>query len=143
MNRAIVFLAATAAAALAVTSACLANTKPAHDFRPDNIHFTLTPAARGDDVNLSLRLGRNHNMTSHFAPSELAGLDPASLRSAGATVSFALVRQAGRVDCTGTSAKSRADGDCRFSADTAFADLLASRGVGSAPAECQVPLFGS
>jgi hypothetical protein len=131
MNRALVFIAASAAAALAVTSACLAKTETNRDFRADNIHFTMTPATRGGDVNLSLRSGRNYNMSSHFAASELPGLDLATFRSAGpAPVHFALVRQAGRIDCAGSSKKLRAEGDCRFSADAAFSDLLANRGIG-------------
>ena len=72
MNRALVFLAASAAAALAVTSACLANTKAERDFRAENIYFTMTPAERGG-VELSLSIGRHHNMSSRFAAAELAG----------------------------------------------------------------------
>ena len=75
MNRALVFLAATAAAALAVTSACLASPKTNHDFRAENIYFTMTAPARSGDVQLSLRSGNdrhNHNMSRGFAASELA-----------------------------------------------------------------------
>ena len=131
MNRALVFLAASAAAALAVTSACLASSiRPSHDFRADNIHFTMTAPARGGDVQLSLNLGRNHNLSRNFAASELPGLDLGSLRSAGAPINFALVRQAGRVDCAGNGRAMRAEGDCRFTPDAAFAGLLAGRGIG-------------
>ena len=133
MNRALVFLAASAAAALAVTSACLASTNTNHDFRADNIHFTLRPEAGRNEVRLSLRTGSDghSSMSSSFGTSELVGVDPAALRSNGpAPLRFALVRDAGRVDCTGTSRNQRADGDCRFSADPAFSDLLAARGIG-------------
>ena len=134
MNRALVFLAASAAAALAVTSACLAKTEPNRDFRADEIHFTMTAPARSGDVQLSLRSGpRHHNngMTSSFAASDLAGLDLSRLRSAASTpLSFALVRQAGRVDCAGNARAMRAEGDCRFTADAAFANLLVSHGIG-------------
>jgi hypothetical protein len=139
MNRALVFLAATAAAALAVTSACLASPKTNHDFRAEDIYFTMTAPARSGDVQLSLRSGNdrhNHSMSSGFAASELAGLDLARLRSpASAPLSFALVRQAGRVDCSGNARAMKAEGDCRFTADAAFAELLASRGIGRPTAE--------
>ena len=56
MNRALVFLAASAAAALAVTSACFAERTPDrgsrteradHGFRADAIYFPLTAASQG------------------------------------------------------------------------------------------------
>ena len=134
MNRAIVFLAATAAAALAVTSACLASPKADRPFRGDQIYFTMTPGQSDGEVRLGLRSGdaRYHNsMSGNFAASELAGLDIARLRSASSVpLTFALVRQAGRVDCAGNARASKAEGDCRFTADAAFSNLLASRGIG-------------
>lgn len=134
MNRALVFLAASAAAALAVTSACLASPKFDRDFRAEDIHFTMTAPARSGDVQLSLRTGdRHHNnsMSGSFAASELAGLDLATFRSGGSVpLRFALIRQAGRVDCVGDARAMKAEGDCRFTPDAAFSSLLASRGIG-------------
>ena len=140
MNRALVFLAATAAAALAVTSACLASPKTNHDFRAENIYFTMTAPARSGDVQLSLRSGNdrhNHNMSRGFAASELAGLDLARLGSPASTpLSFALIRQAGRVDCAGNARAMKVDGDCRFTPD--YIDGMARAGFRNMDADAIV-----
>jgi hypothetical protein len=95
----------------------------------DNIHFELQPAKPGQ-VHLTLRsggeLGRN-NMSSTFRTTDLGGLH-AGWISAG-PVGFALVREAGRLDCSGTSNGHRGTGRCRFSPDLAFSELLAGSGM--------------
>ena len=69
-------------------------------------------------------------MSSSFAVADLAGLDAARLRAAGTTpVSFALIREAGRIDCAGNAGRGRADGSCRFTENRGFSDLLAARGM--------------
>ena len=136
MNRTITFLAASACAAIAVTSACFAHgAEDDADFgRSDrDIAFRLEPARQANELQLSLRSGsdrdRNH-MSSHFKASELVGLDLAHFRStANGPVQFALVREAGRVDCAGNGGNASASGNCHFQANAAFADLLASRGI--------------
>lgn len=103
------------------------------------LRFKLTAEA-SERPHLSLTSGgRNDN---HFGSSidwaDLKGLNPAQLRGAGGQpVAFALVREAGRVDCTGrTAPRAEASGSCTFVADSAFANLLKARGIGQ-PTERQ------
>lgn len=126
MNRLFAFFAALTLTAITVSSSCLAGS-------PDNIRFTLKPSNRGADLHLSLRSGdddHRSSMGSSFAASDLRGLDVDALGSAGnAPVRFALLREAGRMDCAGNSANTVANGTCSFTADPAFAQYLASRGI--------------
>nr|MBA2466882.1 hypothetical protein [Sphingomonas sp.] len=128
MHRTFAMLAAIALTTITVTSACFAHIN-------DGIRFTLQSARTGERVQLSLltgdgREGRSNSMSSSFAMSELAGLDPATLRAgARAPISFVLIREAGRVDCAGQAAGGRADGSCRFTENRAFSDLIAARGM--------------
>src|SRR5687768_847389 len=91
---------------------------------------------RDDQVQLTLRArwgARHHNSnwSSGIALSELTGLDPRRLAASAATpVRFALLREAGRIDCTGTAARRAGRGSCGFTPDTAFAAELARRGIG-------------
>jgi hypothetical protein len=126
MHRTIAFFAAILLSTIAVTSACVANS-------PDNIRFTLQSSTRSaGEVQLTLRSGNDrHNnvMTDRMAISRLSGLSP-NWR-AGGPVRFAIVREAGRIDCAGSSsAANRAEGACRFSENAAFSKLLASSGIG-------------
>jgi hypothetical protein len=125
MNRLFTFLAAVSLTAMTVTSSCLAHSV-------DNLRFTLQPRSAGT-VQLSLFSGdehRNHSMSSSFGPHELTGLNLAALQSSANTpVRFALVREAGRVDCSGNGSNFAASGRCTFTADPAFAQYLASRGI--------------
>jgi hypothetical protein len=76
--------------------------------------------------------GRDENQWSNgFKPSELIGLDVAGFYSAGSRpLRFAVVRESGRLDCSGNGGSSRASGNCGFTPDAAFTQLLASRGIG-------------
>jgi hypothetical protein len=87
--------------------------------RKDRAQFTL------------LRQDRGRQRTSISSrQAELAGLSGASLQSsAQAAVRFALTRDAGRLDCTGSGAMRRAAGTCRFTADRSFASFLVASGV--------------
>jgi hypothetical protein len=128
MNRSITFLAALLCAFVTVSSACAAP--------PEGLRFTLEPQ-RGDAARLHAsfreqRDGRNDtNWSRGFMPSELVGLEVSSFRASGSRpLRFALIREAGRLDCAGTGGDNFAAGTCRFSADPGFAQLLASRGIG-------------
>jgi hypothetical protein len=125
MNRTVAFLAAILLTALTVTTSCLANS-------PEDLHFTLRPSSsRPGDFNLQIRSGRDarHNgMTSSFHASELVGLDQSQL-NAGGQVQFALIREAGRVDCAGNASGRMAEGQCRFTPDQGFSSFLASNGM--------------
>ena len=126
MHRTFAILAAIMLTTLSVTTAGFAHIT-------DGIRFSLQPGRTADRVQLHLRTGKddhNNGMSSSFALADLNGLDAARLRAAGLTpISFALVREAGRIDCAGNAARGRADGSCRFTDNPAFADLLAARGM--------------
>ncbi len=103
MTRTLAFLTAMLLTAVTVTASCLAS--PA-----EGIAFSLEPARTAGEVRLSLRSGTNRdrsNMSTDFRTSELAGLDTSRLYTGG-PLSFALVREAGRVDCAGTGRGTRA-----------------------------------
>ena len=128
MNRPLAFLAALLFAAIAVSSACIARTTP------EAISFELKPSLQGGKLQLALwdRAGgrRSHLIGSSYEQRDIAGLDYRAFAASGRNpVSFALVREAGRVECAGTSSNSLATGTCRFSADPSFADYLAARGI--------------
>src|SRR5689334_18510369 len=107
MNRPLAFAAALVVAAISVSSACMAGPLP------DSINFELKPTLHSGNLQLALTedaKGRHHNVTgSDYSPRDLPGLDYAAFTSSNRTpVSFALVREAGRVDCAGTSVRSYA-----------------------------------
>ena len=128
MTRCLAFVLALLLASLSVASACSAGV-------PDPIRFELRSERSGDGIYATFSddsRGRGRNEWSTSMPaSQLAGLDVMGFR-AGRTIpiQFAVVREAGRMDCTGQGANSRADGNCAFVADEGFAQLLQSRGVG-------------
>lgn len=125
MHRTLAFLAAILLTTVAFGSAGIASPV-------ENIRFELTPSAESADrVQLNLRSGRdrhNNNMSSSFRTTDLAGLDVGRLRSSG-PLAFALIREAGRVDCSGMARAARAEGACRFAENQAFSNLLVSRGM--------------
>jgi hypothetical protein len=129
MNRLLAIICALLFAALSVSSACLAA-------QSNWIRFTLEPQRgnsnqiradfRHEDENGS----RDNHWSADFAPSELTGLDVPGFRGAGAhPLRFALIREAGRLDCSGTGGDSYAHGNCSFTEDPGFMQLLASRGI--------------
>lgn len=109
MHRTLAFLAAVVLTTMGVAATGFAQV-------PETVQFTLEPARSADRVQLGMRHGRNgrtNNWSSTTALSELRGLDVARLRSAGtAALNFALVREAGRFDCSGQGGQSSARGDC-------------------------------
>ncbi len=127
MNRALTFLAAIAATTLAVSAACFAAVSPL-------ISYTIEKSGQADHVQLRLdgRFEGNHNSnwSEPFWLNELHGLTTAQLRSpARVPVQFAIVREAGRIDCSGTAGDGRGRGNCGFKPDASFAALLSSRGI--------------
>ena len=135
MNRCLAFLLALIFATVSVSSACVA--APG-----DAIRFTLEPE-RGNSAKIHAsfrdqalerdkKRDRDENSWSTgFPPSELIGMDISSFRAAGTRpLRFAVVREAGRLDCAGNGGGSHATGNCRFTADPGFTQLLVSRGIG-------------
>jgi hypothetical protein len=87
-----------------------------------------------DEDRIQLTLSREdsgrHRTSNSFRRAELAGLSRASLRSSKqAPISFALTRDAGRLDCAGIGSLRRAAGTCRFTPDPSFASFLAASNV--------------
>jgi hypothetical protein len=115
----------------ATTLSVTADAQPAYP-----IHFSLQPE-RGDAtrIHASFRVerdGRHDNdWSTGFLPSELAGLEVSSFRAAGTRpLHFAIVREAGRLDCAGNGGGSAAAGNCRFTDNPGFTQLLVNRGIG-------------
>lgn len=129
MNRFLAFMLALLFASVTVSSACAAAAS-------DAIDFNLQPSRGADGkVHANFRHGENgkqeNNWSSSFMPSDLVGLDMAGFRGAGSRpLHFALVREAGRLDCTGTGGGSHAWGNCNYSENPAFVQMLTSRGIG-------------
>jgi hypothetical protein len=130
MNRAITLVCASViiGASLSATAVAEAN---------DWINFSLEPQ-RSDperiqaDFRDSGTAKHRNNWSTGFKPSELNGLEVSSFRASGTRpIHFALIREAGRLDCAGNGGASRAAGACRFTGNPAFTQLLASRGIGS------------
>jgi len=130
MKHCLAFLLALVFATISVSSACVAGS-------PDWIDFTLRPEhGDGSRIHASFRdeqRDRDRNSWSTgFRPSELVGLDLAGFRGSGTRpLHFAIAREAGRLDCDGNGGGNRASGNCRFTADPAFTQLLVSRGIGT------------
>jgi hypothetical protein len=129
MNRPLAFIGALLFAFVAVSSACTAETtswirftlEPQRD-DPARIHASFRKESRDHDEN---------NWSTDFHSSDLVGLDvPSFRRSGSAPLHFAVVREAGGLDCTGSGGNNYATGNCTFTQDSAFAQLLASRGIG-------------
>lgn len=102
----------------------------------EDVTFSLSPSSKGvsairGDFRQE-RDGRNENSwNDSFHPREFVGLDLAGFRAVGSRpLRFAVMREAGRLDCAGHGGSSRASGSCRFSADPAFSNALAQLGVG-------------
>jgi hypothetical protein len=128
MNRCLAMLFALCLAAISVSSACIAQPS-------DLIRFTLeTEHGGADRINASFRDGvRDHDRNSwstDFRLSDFVGLDMSGFRGAGnRPLRFAVVREAGRLDCAGNGGGGLAIGNCSFTADPGFAQLLAARGI--------------
>ncbi|MDQ3143805.1 MAG: hypothetical protein M3Q57_02850 [Pseudomonadota bacterium] len=128
MNRALTLLAASACAAVAVSSACFAAESRALDFR---LGKTGNPATVQFHMVHGEGSKQSGNWSQSVALGELQGLGAAQFNASTSTpIRFALVRPAGRFDCSGTIRSSDGRGTCAFAADDAFSATLARRGVG-------------
>ena len=125
MTRFAMFLAAVAASTLAVTGAVDAATPSEFDFR--------LSVQNGDQIRGEFRkVGRDSQWNSSFRAADFQGLDRARLSGTGQSpVQFALVRDAGRLDCAGTGSQGIATGRCSFTANQGLFDFLRSAGVSS------------
>jgi hypothetical protein len=126
MNRFLALIGALFLSFVTIASACAA-------VAPQWIHFTLEPMRGSERIEASFRSdgAEDHNdWSSGFRPAELVGLDLAGFRAAGAhPLRFSLMREAGRLDCSGSGGNSSAAGSCDVTLEPGFARLLASRGI--------------
>ncbi|MFL6777087.1 MAG: hypothetical protein ACJ8FN_11925 [Sphingomicrobium sp.] len=129
MNRPLAFACALLVAFVTVSTACFA--------APSNsIGFTLQQSPRDPTkIRASFRDqsrgGDRDNWSTGFMPSDLIGLEVSSFHAAGSRpLHFSIAREAGRLDCAGNGGNSYATGSCRFTENTAFMQLLSSRGIG-------------
>jgi hypothetical protein len=128
MTRILALIAAVLLTALTVSSTCIATPtgmplqfmiEPGH--QPDQIEVRFTRERRGHWDN---------NWSSSFRPTELAGLDLAALDGPGTRpVRFAIIREAGRVDCAGSGGNRMARGDCALAPDAQFDAFLRAHGI--------------
>lgn len=127
MNRCLALLFALILSTVTVASACTAQSG-------DWIRFTLQPE-RSEHGELHATFERKHHgadnsWSTGFKPSELIGLDISGFRSPGTRpLRFALVREAGRLDCAGNGGGNLAAGSCRLSPDPGFTQMLISHGI--------------
>jgi len=102
----------------------------------DAIHFSLDAESSGPGkIQGTFRKDRDdrhhNNWSTGFLPSELTGLEVSSFRAAGTRpIHFAIIREAGRLDCAGNGGAGRAEGNCRFTENATFTQMLVSRGIG-------------
>ena len=128
MNRVIALIAAGACAAVAVSSTCFAGEWSALPFQ-----VAKTNDAGRVQFSIQHRQGgqRSNNWSNTLPLIDLQGLGAAQLTARQATaLRFALVRPAGRFDCTGSARSSSGKGQCAFTGDEPFAAMLARRGIG-------------
>jgi len=131
MMRFPIFLAAIAASTLTVTATVDAAA-------PTEFSFHVRDEGDGAKIRADFRrLDREHSQwNSSFRLADLAGLERSQLLAAGqAPVQFAIVRDAGRLDCAGTGGSGSATGRCRFTADKTFVEYLRTSGVTSLSGE--------
>jgi hypothetical protein len=129
MNRSLAFVGALLAASVAVSSACIGQSMEPIRFslepqrgNPAKIHASFHHQGRGDNDN---------SWSTGFMPSELIGLEVSSFHPAGTRpIHFAIVRDAGRLDCAGNGGGDFAAGTCRFAENPGFTELLVRNGIG-------------
>ena len=125
MNRTVAFICALLVALTTVSSTCMAE--------PDDlIRFSLNQQRNSPGkIHANFRHDRDNDWSGAFMPSELIGLEVSSFHGAGTRpIHFSIVREPGRLDCSGNGGAGFAGGNCRFSANPAFTALLVSRGIG-------------
>jgi len=126
MTRMLAFIAALLLTAITVSSACVASPS-------QPLQFTIQTRS-STDVHVRFERQRNghseSNWETSFRPAELVGLDAAALNSPGTRpLRFAIIREAGRVDCAGTGGNEMARGSCNMTANEDFLRFLGDHGI--------------
>jgi hypothetical protein len=120
------FVAALLLTAITVSSACVASAS-------SPLQFTIQTRS-STDVHVRFERQRNgrseSNWETSFRPAELVGLDVAALNSPGTRpLRFAIIREAGRVDCAGSGGNEMARGLCSMTASSDFLRFLSDHGI--------------
>lgn len=128
MHRLAAIILAVLLTTITVSSACVAAPS-------EWVRFTLEPENGGGRIKASFRGDDGDTNRTHWSagllPSELVGLDPAGFRASGTRpLRFSVIREAGRLDCSGEGGQDYAAGNCSFTPDPGFVQLLVSRGIG-------------
>jgi hypothetical protein len=133
--RRLVIAGAIAACGSAMTA--LIHTAPARAQQAESIHWSIDSVEPGHpagqlQLTIDSRWGAGNLSTWSNTRSlaELQGLSTAQLMDGGQPVRFALVRDAGRLDCGGTARGGRGSGACTFTPDPNFAAYAAAHGIG-------------
>ena len=121
-------------AATAIASIFAAFLQPAIAADPVEWEISSRTDSGRDNVYLDLRMHSRHggrmNSSNQVPLATLDGLSSSSLISPEPSpVSFAIVREAGRLDCTGEVSRGAGTGTCDFTADPAFTAALAARNI--------------
>lgn len=126
MTRMLAFVCALLMTAITVSSACVARTATP-------LQFIIEPTSQPDRVQVRFRRADNQgtdNWSTAFRTSELAGLDAAALHASGTSpLRFAIVREAGRLDCAGAGGNALARGTCTMTPDQGFNGFLEANGI--------------
>src|SRR5689334_7401330 len=128
MNRVFALIGALLLASMTVSSTCMAG--PAGE-----LSFFLD-GNRDNEGKIDARFDNERgahdrtDWTGGFLPSDLIGLDIAGFRGSGTRpLRFALVRDPGRLDCSGNGGSGYARGTCRFTPDPSFVQFMADHGM--------------
>ena len=128
MNRPLALACALLCASVAVSSACLAQVG-------DLVRFTLAPG--NGTIVKDPRRTFSKTGTTKVTQQMVDGLHAVGTHGVGGVLlswrrrtplHFAIVREAGRLDCRGSGGGGRARGNCRFTRRSAFTQLLAAMG---------------
>ncbi len=132
----ILFAAAAAAPIGIVPALTLGSASPAGaQQQMESISWSVEQeGTRSDKIQLTVESRWNGNSRSTWSNdrplSELSGLSAGQLAGRRGPVRFALIHEAGRLDCSGTAGSWSGRGACSFTPDPGFASYLQARGMG-------------
>lgn len=131
--RKLVIAGAIAACAPAVT-ASFAVAAAAQQVQSVNWSIESKSGRDGSDVQLTVEsrwgVGSESMWSNGRRLDELQGLTRAQLMGPSQPVRFSLVKEPGRLDCTGTAGGARGSGVCSFTPNVGFATFLDARRIG-------------
>ena len=131
--RKLVIAGAAAVFAPAVTAAFMVESVPAAAQQPQSINWSIESQRTGNHLQLTIDSRWSANSRSTWSNdgslAELQGLTAIQLAGGSQAVRFALVKEAGRLDCSGSAGGGRGSGVCNFTPDPGFTTFLKARGI--------------